>query len=100
MPTFNKYTNQVCGGVQIHITDYEKFDSVETAMHILRAYLEVSPINVSVASDRSYGRIGFSQQIKNFQIPVNNILNDCAGDLNVYKAQAQKCWIYKNGQRI
>lgn len=43
MPTFNKYQNQVCGGVQVHITDYAKFDSVETAMHILRAYLELSP---------------------------------------------------------
>jgi len=28
MPTFNKYQNQVCGGVQIHITDYENFNSV------------------------------------------------------------------------
>lgn len=69
-------------------------------MHILRAYLEASPQNVTVSSDRSYGRIGFSQQIKNFKIPVKDILNDCAGDLNIYKNQAQKCYIYKNGQRI
>lgn len=50
--------------------------------------------------DRLYGRIGFSQQIQNLNISVRDILNDCKGDLNVYKIQYEKCFIYKNNKRI
>lgn len=71
-------------------------------MHILRSYLESSPVNVSISSgvDRLYGRIGFSQQIQNFNLSVKNILNDCRGDLEQYIVQYQKAWIYKNSNRV
>lgn len=70
-------------------------------MHILRAYLEVSQQNVSVSSgvDRLYGRIGFSQQIQNLKTPVREILKDCKADLDVYKVQYERCFIYGNGKR-
>ncbi len=57
-------------------------------------------ITVSSGVDRMFGRIGFSQQIQNFKIPVSDILDHCKGDLNSYKVQAEKCWIYKNGKII
>ncbi len=73
-------------------------------MHILRAYLESAiNLNVTVSSgvDKLYGRIGFSQQIQNFNISVSKILDDCKGDLNVYKNQYTKYWLYNiNGTRL
>jgi hypothetical protein len=59
-------------------------------------------VNVIISSgvDRLYGRIGFSQQIQNFNLPVKSILNDCKGDLEQYIVQYQKAWIYKNSNRV
>lgn len=68
----------------------------------MRAYLQTSQQNVSVLSgvDRLYGRIGFSQQIQNLNTPVRDILKDCKSDLDVYKIQYAKCFIYHNGNRM
>lgn len=102
IPTFSKHLNEVCGGVQIQISDYDNYNSVETGMNILRAYLQTSPINITVSSgvDRLFGRIGFSQQIQNPKILIRDILNDCKPDLDIYKVQYEKCFLYKNNQRI
>jgi hypothetical protein len=54
---------------------------------------------VSSGVDRLYGRIGFSQQIQNFKLPVREILSDCKPDLDLYKKQYEKCFIYSSGKR-
>lgn len=42
-PTFNKFTNELCGGAQIHVTDREKFKPFKTAVAILLAIKELYP---------------------------------------------------------
>jgi len=42
IPTFNKYKDQVCHGIQIHVTDIEKYYPVAVAMEIFDA-IETSP---------------------------------------------------------
>lgn len=48
-PTFSKYANELCGGVEIHITNREIFDSVKTSVvmltHIRTTYKENFMIN-------------------------------------------------------
>ena len=34
-PTFSKYADQACHGVQVHITDRDQFKSVEVALHLI-----------------------------------------------------------------
>jgi uncharacterized protein YbbC (DUF1343 family) len=43
IPTFNKFKDQVCHGIQIHVTDVEKYYPVAVAMEILDAIIETSP---------------------------------------------------------
>jgi uncharacterized protein YbbC (DUF1343 family) len=43
IPTFNKYKDQLCRGIQIHITDPEKYYPVSVAMDIFDAIIETSP---------------------------------------------------------
>ena len=43
IPTFNKFSNQFCKGLQIHVTDIRSFRPVSTAMDILDAVLKTSP---------------------------------------------------------
>lgn len=42
-PAFNKFSGQLCGGVQIHILDREKFKPFKTAVSILLSVKELYP---------------------------------------------------------
>jgi len=42
-PTFQKHAGRVCSGVQIHVTDPGRFDSIRTAVALLKAAREQSP---------------------------------------------------------
>lgn len=43
IPTFNKYKDQVCHGIQVHVTDIEKYYPVAVALEIFDAIIETSP---------------------------------------------------------
>jgi uncharacterized protein YbbC (DUF1343 family) len=42
-PTFSKHACQVCGGVQVHITDRDALQPVEVGIHLLEAVLTLYP---------------------------------------------------------
>lgn len=42
-PTFQKHAGQVCGGVQIHVVDRDRFLPFRTGIHILRCVAEMWP---------------------------------------------------------
>lgn len=42
IPTFHKFHGELCYGIQIHITDIEKFEPVATALDIFDAIIETS----------------------------------------------------------
>jgi uncharacterized protein YbbC (DUF1343 family) len=43
IPTFHKFSGELCYGLQIHITDIELFKPVQTALDIFDAIIETSP---------------------------------------------------------
>jgi uncharacterized protein YbbC (DUF1343 family) len=44
IPTFNKFKDHVCHGIQIHVTDIEEYYPVTVAMEIIDSIIETSPI--------------------------------------------------------
>ena len=40
IPTFNKYADQYCNGIQIHVTDNKAYKPVFTAISIFRAIMD------------------------------------------------------------
>jgi uncharacterized protein YbbC (DUF1343 family) len=42
-PTFSKWVNQVCGGVQVHITDERSFEAIRTAVTMIVTARQVYP---------------------------------------------------------
>jgi uncharacterized protein YbbC (DUF1343 family) len=42
IPTFHKYSGELCHGMQIHVTDTGEFKPVETALEVLDAIIETS----------------------------------------------------------
>lgn len=43
IPTFHKYSGELCQGIQLHVTDAAVYRPVETALHLLDAIIETSP---------------------------------------------------------
>ncbi len=43
IPTFHKFSGELCNGIQIHVTDIDSFKPVETAVEIFDAIIETSP---------------------------------------------------------
>jgi uncharacterized protein YbbC (DUF1343 family) len=43
IPTFNKFRDQLCHGLQIHVTDIHSFRPVATAVEIFDAVIRISP---------------------------------------------------------
>jgi uncharacterized protein YbbC (DUF1343 family) len=41
-PTFHKFAGQICGGVQLHVTDFSAFRSVRTGLTVLAVMRELS----------------------------------------------------------
>jgi uncharacterized protein YbbC (DUF1343 family) len=46
-PTFQKFKGELCGGLQLHVTDRERFKPVITAVAILSAIREIYPDDLS-----------------------------------------------------
>jgi len=54
IPTFNKYSEKNCNGIQIHITDVKLFHPVATALEIIDAIISTSPDGALVFNDPPY----------------------------------------------
>lgn len=45
VPTFSKYKDENCGGVQVHINDRDKFNPIKTALSIISTLRDLYPNN-------------------------------------------------------
>jgi uncharacterized protein YbbC (DUF1343 family) len=43
IPTFNKFSGQLCSGLQIHVTDLKAFRPVATTFELIEAIIQTSP---------------------------------------------------------
>jgi uncharacterized protein YbbC (DUF1343 family) len=43
VPTFSKWESKTCGGVEVHVTDYRRFDPIRTALAMIIAQRKVYP---------------------------------------------------------
>jgi uncharacterized protein YbbC (DUF1343 family) len=43
IPTFGKFAGEICGGVQLHVHDREKFRSVLTGLKMIKAIMDLFP---------------------------------------------------------
>ena len=77
--------------------DYYQYDSVRTAMHVLKSYITLDN-NITINADRSFGVIGFSDKIK-YYTP-ENILQDCSSNRTIFIQEARNAWIYTDSQGL
>ena len=76
IPTFSKFQDKICGGVQIHVTNRTTFEPVRTAFHLLHTYYQLNQsISISSGIDKMVGFSGFATSIKYFA--PDDILANC-----------------------
>lgn len=61
--------------------DFYEYDSVETALHIIKAYITLNS-SISVKCDRMFGVVGYSENIARFT--PQQILADCKPNRDLY----------------
>lgn len=52
IPTFNKFAGEVCGGVQLHVHDREKFRPVLTGLKMIKAIMDLFPGKIEFRKGR------------------------------------------------
>jgi uncharacterized protein YbbC (DUF1343 family) len=54
IPTFNKFMNRICNGIQIHVSDIKVFRPVTTTLEIIDAIIKTSPHEALVFNQPPY----------------------------------------------
>ena len=72
VPTFSKYKDEMCEGIQIHVTDIEKFSPIQVALNALYEIKEMYPNHFSneVSSE------GFKYNFFNHLVGCDYVLGD------------------------
>ena len=79
----------MCGGVEIMLTDYKNYRSVETALHIIDAYQKTSPDSLVWTPP---------QEIKRLEDPemeVNDVVEACQEEISEFLEIREKYLIYR-----
>lgn len=95
-PVFSKYTGELCGGVQIHITDREKLRSLATTLHIIQTIKSTYPEFQFHAEyfDNIMGTSKVRMALE-ANIPVSEILKQFDADLAEFTELRQPYLLYK-----
>ncbi len=105
-PMFQKCANQICGGVQLHVTDRNQFRSLITALAIIRAVGELygddfawrtepyEYVSDRLAIDLLYGNPQFREQWMGSQESLQSIEDSWSSELENFKQLRRDFLIY------
>ena len=102
-PTFSKHSGKLTHGVQIHITDREKFQPVETGLHLVKTIHDMYPDEFEFRAEDKNGISFFDQLIGNGWIrkdieagkSVAEMKSKWMKDLNSFKKIRKDYLLYK-----
>lgn len=96
-PTFSKYANELCGGVQLHVLDRNLYKPFETTLHILEIIESLYPGKLTFNNDYFDKLVGNSWLRQNIidNKPVNNIVKSYSTELNRFIEDSKGYMIYK-----
>ena len=81
--------NKMCGGVEIMLTDFRAYKSVETAVNILDAYMKTNPDSLVWSP---------SPLLKKLQEPgitIEQVIKDCQDDVSKFMKIREKYLLYR-----
>lgn len=94
-PTFSKHNGRRCGGVQLHVTDPNRFDPVRTGLVMLKTFCEMYPNDVQVTAFASslMGVPNLHERIRTEQ--VDTLIAGWQADLEAFAKMARPHLLYR-----
>ncbi|MFN8471623.1 MAG: DUF1343 domain-containing protein [Anaerolineae bacterium] len=101
-PTFDKFSGELCRGLQVHVTDRASFRSVETGLHLVAAAQEVAPRDFAWRPALGDDRLHFDLLIGNDWVrqaldagePVPDVVARWASDLECWRNLRTRYFLY------
>ena len=95
-PAFSKFTNERCGGVQLHITDRQSYQPFASALHLIRTIRQQEPNKFHFHSEY-FDKIIGSPHIRLALMedtPIEKILAGCHCESSVFTLSRQSSLLY------
>jgi uncharacterized protein YbbC (DUF1343 family) len=104
-PTFSKYRGELCGGVQVHVTDRDAFRPVEVGLHMLSVALGLWPDEFKWLPPMCDGRRHFDLLAGTDRIrldlgrgvAVEDIVDGWTDTLDAYEERSEEFLLYPEG---
>jgi uncharacterized protein YbbC (DUF1343 family) len=96
-PTSSKYQGEACQGIQIHVTDRRRFQSVRVALHVLSLIRREYPSQFQWR-DNSIDRLSGSDDLRKAidrNTPVDRILASWEPELKKFDGLRKKYFLYQ-----
>ena len=97
-PTFSKWVGQVCGGVQLHITDERRFQAIRTAVTMLVTAKQVHPDVFGWRPDNFIDKLSGSTRLRTMVdagASVNEVIGAWRDELAAFTRLREKYLIYR-----
>jgi uncharacterized protein YbbC (DUF1343 family) len=97
-PTFSKWVGQVCGGVQLHITDERRFQAIRTAVTMLVTAKQVHPDVFGWRPDNFIDKLSGSTRLRTMidaGASVDEVTGAWRGELAAFARLREKYLIYR-----
>ena len=105
-PQFQKWSGEVCGGVQLHITERNKIKPLATSISMLFLIKKLYPndfswrtepyefVNDRLAIDLLYGNSTLREAIESGNLSIKKLESSWEEDIKVFSSQREACLIY------
>ncbi|MPZ82050.1 MAG: DUF1343 domain-containing protein [Actinophytocola sp.] len=97
-PTFSKWVNETCGGVQVHITDERRFDAIRTAVTMIVTAKQAHPDVFGWRPDNYIDKLSGSDRLRlmvDAGAGVDEVIGAWRGELTAFAKLRERYLIYR-----
>jgi len=98
LPTFGKWVGEVCGGVQVHITDEHRFEAIHTAITMIIAAKQAHPDVFGWRPDNFIDKLSGSDRLRlmiDAGAGVDEVVGAWRGELTAFVKRRERYLIYR-----
>jgi uncharacterized protein YbbC (DUF1343 family) len=102
VPTFSKWVNQTVGGVQVYVTDRDRFDAIRTVVAMLVTLKRLYPGDFAWRPDNWIDKLTGSDQVRrdvDAGKGIDDIVAGWSANLAAFRRLRSKYLIYREGGR-
>jgi len=101
IPTYQKHKDEVCGGIQLHVVDRRKLNSLEAGILLIETIAEMYPHDFSFISTNNgkyfFDLLAGTKRLRDIILSRNSVefLEECEEQVAAFKKQREPYLLYK-----